>query len=158
MTGRAAGQPPTKGAGGRCQPTRPDDLLTMLLVVYWRGGVDQCEAAKLLGIRKEDFAELAELRRGLLIYDLVVWRYFMRAFNERFPECDRRCSYRAEPDPRNYSGRMYTDAELLAVPQSGTENEARRVKWEVGNSDRPPASNPRELPRDIGQQLTLWAA
>lgn len=131
---------------------KPADLLTMLLVLYWRGGVTQKQAAKLLGIRCGEFVELAELRRAVVVMEAVAWRYFLQAFNECFPECDRRAVYRPERDPRNHGGRTYTDAELLAPPHAGARNEGISVELKVGNRDRPPASNPRVLPRDIGQR------
>lgn len=67
---------------------KPAELLDALLAVYWRGKVMQGEAAKLVGIRKEDFAELAELRMGEAALDRVVWAYYLRAFHRSFPNCD----------------------------------------------------------------------
>lgn len=94
--------------------TPPADLLTRLIVLYWRGGVTQAKAASLVGIRRNEFVELAELRKCALIIHAASWRYFLQAFNDCFPECDRRTLYR--PVPASGTSRKYTDGELLAPP------------------------------------------
>lgn len=94
--------------------TPPADLLTRLIVLYWHGGVTQAKAASLVGIRRGEFVELAELRKCALIIHAASWRYFLQAFNGCFPECDRRALYR--PVPVSGTRRKYTDDELLAPP------------------------------------------
>lgn len=98
---------------------QPDhaDLLTRLIVLYWRDGVTQEAAAKLVGIRRDEFVELAELRLGIYAFEAVAMGRLMAAFNELFPECDRRASYRKDCGFRSDDGiRQYTDADLLRVP------------------------------------------
>lgn len=96
--------------------TAPAALLDALLIRYWHGGVTQAKAAQLLGIRRAEFVELADLRKCVAIIETHAWRYFLQAFNERFPECDRRAVYRPVADGRAFAARMYTDADLLAPP------------------------------------------
>lgn len=92
------------------------DPLTRLLHLHWRGGVDQAQAAKLVGIRKDEFAELAALRKCLLIVERAVWRYYLARFNFAFPECDRMAMRRAHPSNAPVEVRRYTDIELLTPP------------------------------------------
>lgn len=81
-----------------------EQLLDALLLAYFRREVTQKRAAKLLGMRTSEFAELAtgwavelferaikanadeveEVRRG------VEWRLYLRRFLATFPECDPR--------------------------------------------------------------------
>lgn len=63
-------------------------LIDRLLALYWLGGVTQCQAAMLLGIRKQEFAEYAELREGQRALERVANEYLVRAFNHAFPWCD----------------------------------------------------------------------
>lgn len=66
------------------------DLLQGLAACYWRGGVTQKDAAKMLGMRKEEFVEYA---RGLLFVSLIGnagWRYYLERFSHAFPETDPR--------------------------------------------------------------------
>ena len=91
------------------------DLLTRLIVLYWREGVSQGVAAKLVGIRRNEFVELAELRKCATIIEAATWRYFLVAFNGCFPECDRRTLYR--PVHGFGTCRQFTDAELLCPPK-----------------------------------------
>ena len=100
--------------------SKADDLLTALLVRHWKGGVDQAQAAKLIGIRKDEFAELAALRHCLLILENMGWRYYLARFNYAFPECDQ-ASVRRPADPRAFVPRTYTDTELLTPPQRELE-------------------------------------
>lgn len=111
------------------------DLLTRLLVRHWKGGIDQHDAAKLIGIRKDEFAELSALRHCLLILENMGWRYYLARFNHAFPECDRASVKRQSPHnselwaPSRYrmqalDSRAYTDAELLTPPQRELETEA----------------------------------
>lgn len=107
----------------------PRDLLTALLDACRCGLVTQPRAAKLLGIRKEEFAELSDLRLGIDGWERAAWRYFEERFNYRFPECDPRCAtgkarayegtprdiYATEPSPR--------DCQLLEPPQRRTLRE-----------------------------------
>lgn len=92
----------------------PATLLTRLLVLYWAGGVTQEVAAKLVGIRRVEFAELADLRHCLVVIEAAAWRYYLRAFHQQFPECDRNLAYRHPVDSRGFEGRMYSDDELLS--------------------------------------------
>jgi len=98
------------------QPVDPGSLLTRLLALYWMGGVTQAKAAKLVGIRRDEFMELADLRRCALIIEAAAWRYYLRAFNGCFPDCDRQLAYRHASDARGFERRMYSDEDLLAVP------------------------------------------
>jgi len=91
-------------------------LLDALLALYWCDGVTQQKAAKLLGIRRAEFSELADLRRCALILEAAAWRFYLRAFNGCFPECDRHLAYRHSPDSRGFERRMFTEDELLAPP------------------------------------------
>lgn len=94
-----------------------DELLTRLIALYWRCGVTQQDAAKLVGIRRDEFVELAELRLGIYAFEAMAMRRFMAAFNDLFPECDHRASYRKECGFRKDDGyRLYTDEDLLSVP------------------------------------------
>lgn len=134
-------------------------LLDRLLALYWRGGVTQARAAQLVGIRRDEFVELAELRRAVLMLEAAAWRHFLSAFLYRFPECDQR-AVRRESDRGIAAGsRMYTDDELLMPPHpagNGTANRSAPPKIGVGMS---PPANPRALPRDTGQQSSFdWAA
>ena len=110
--------------GSRTVP--PQTLLTRLLALYWMGVVTQAKAASLVGIRREEFMELADLRRCALIIEAASWRYFLRAFNERFPECDRQLAYRHPHDAHGFEGRMYTDDELQS-PERYRNSVASRV-------------------------------
>lgn len=68
----------------------PADMLKALALCYWRGGVTQEAAAKMVGIRKAEFGEYA---RGLLFVDLIEqvgWRYYLARFSYAFPETDPR--------------------------------------------------------------------
>ena len=109
--------------------------------MYWHEGVTQAEAAKLVGIRREEFVELAELRLGIHAFEAVAMRRFEAAFNELFPECDRRTSYRKDCGFRHDDGvRQYTDADLLRVPnrdrlESGPSKIEPCRNWKI----RPPA-------------------
>ena len=95
----------------------PAQLLSALLVLYWREGVTQQAAARLVGMRRQEFVELAELRLGIHAFEAMAMRRFESAFNELFPECDRRTSYRKDCGFRSDVGvRQYTDADLLRVP------------------------------------------
>lgn len=145
---------------------RPEDLMAALVCRYWAGGVTQDVAAKLLGIRKQAFAELAD---GCLFVQLIenaAWRFYLARFNHTFPECDSRARKRITFDAWDRGGRMFTDAELLNPPhrkagpaaEIGNDLQACPTKIEVGNRERPQASDPRALARDNGQQLSLWAA
>lgn len=91
-------------------------LLDALLALYWCDGVTQYKAAKLLGIRRDEFSELADLRRCALILEAAAWRYYLRAFNGCFPECDRHLAYRHRYDSKGVERRIYTEAELLTPP------------------------------------------
>lgn len=62
-------------------------LLDRLLALYWADGVTQGQAAVLLGMRKEDFAEFADLWLGERALLRVANDYLARAFHSRFPEC-----------------------------------------------------------------------
>lgn len=70
----------------------PEDLLTALLQLYWAEGVTQERAAKLLGIAKATFAELADLRLVTDGLERAARDYYREQFNYRFPECDPRCA------------------------------------------------------------------
>ena len=73
-----------------------EHLLAAVLDAYWKGEVTQAKAAKLIGIRRKWFVELAEIK----LVDRVIsddrllraaaWRIFLSAFHECFPECDSR--------------------------------------------------------------------
>lgn len=139
-----------------------EQLLTALLVHYWRGGVEQGDAAKLLGMRKDEFAELAALRKCELIVDDLTWRHYLSRFNQLFPECDRNATKRNVPDWHKPEGRMYTEAELLKPPHHktmrealrGTENSANAVKWYPDIEEcRPPRFQSPALVQVKGQQL-----
>ena len=91
-------------------------LLEALLALYWCDGVTQQKAAKLLGMRREEFSELADLRRCALILEAAAWRYYLRAFNGCFPECDRHLAYRHRDDTKAVKRRLFTEAELLSPP------------------------------------------
>lgn len=121
-------------------------LLDGLLLLYWREGVTQKEAAKLLGIRKDEFAELAALRRCCLIIEDAAWRYFLAQFNHTFPECDRRATKRDTGPRWDRKGRMYTDDQLLTPPDPGTRSEPSSLKWAIGT---PPPGNPRVPAREM---------
>ena len=69
---------------------RPTDaeMMTQLVDLYLRGGVMQGAASQLLGLRKETFAELADLRLGVAALEREAGRYYVDAFHQQFPHCD----------------------------------------------------------------------
>lgn len=101
----------------------PQQLIDALMASYWQGRVSQAEAAKLLGIRRQEFVELSALRWGVAILQSAAWRYFMTAFNSAFPECDPALARREEIPSGKMGVRMYTDAELLSPPHVRTLRE-----------------------------------
>ncbi len=115
----------------------PATLLTRLLVMYWHEGVTQTQAANLLGIRKEDFAELADWKLGEMALERASWAFYVSQFHYQFPECDRHATRRDHGPTWNREPRMFTDNELLSVTENGNWKQARSTKIEVGNS--PPA-------------------
>ena len=96
----------------------PAFLLAALLTRYQRGHVDQAEAAKLLGIRKSDFADLAAYRS----METWAWSYYLDRFNYAFPECDRRAVMRQSIGNSAFKARTYTDTELLTPPKRELRN------------------------------------
>lgn len=107
----------------------PEQLLNRLLALHWLGGVTDEDAAKLVGIRKADFAEYADVR--LLEHGLrrAALAYFRRAFHRQFPECDARAWQRAKHatakrKPGTYSRKpSRREVELMTPPQRFTERE-----------------------------------
>jgi len=84
------------------------EILDALVLAYFRGEVSQYNAAKMLEIRKSEFATLAtdwavELV-GAAIADNpeqieavrhgVLWRAYLQRFLASFPDCDPRCTRR----------------------------------------------------------------
>jgi hypothetical protein len=63
-------------------------LLDRLLALYWADGVTQGQAAVLLGMRKADFAEFADLKLGERALARVANEYLAGSFNAAFPHCD----------------------------------------------------------------------
>lgn len=106
------------------------DLLAALLQLYWADGVTQEKAAKLLGIAKATFAELADLRMVKDGLERAARDYYREQFNYRFPECDQRC---AAGKARAHDGGKERDAHakeptrrecvLVAAPQRRTLRE-----------------------------------
>lgn len=133
----------------------PEALLTQLLVMYWHDGVSQTQAANLLGIRKEDFAELADWRLGEMALERAAWTYYVAQFHYRFPECDRHATHRDHGPTWNREPRMFTDDELLSATEIGNWQSLLSTKIEVGNS--PPAI-PRALPATWQQSSIEEAA
>lgn len=133
-------------------------LLDRLLALHWRGGVTQEEAARLVGIRREEFVELSDLRHATAILENVSWRHYLGAFLYAFPECDPRATKRDAGQGWSRAGRMFTDDELLRPPHlDGTAKQRPSDKMDVGKSPPAPSSS-RAAPR-YGQQLELdWAA
>lgn len=149
------------------QKSRDSDLLTLLhrlAICYWRGGVTQEAAAKMLGIRKAEFGEYA---RGLLFVDLIEqagWRYYLARFSHRFPETDPR-AVRTYSLPREMRDSLWRpgrdapvaeydgkDAARLSPAQAslathvgitGTASDPLTVKLMYGNRRPPRDSRPR---------------
>lgn len=71
-------------------PDSPPELawLDRLLTIYWADGVEQGEAARLAGMRKETFAEYADLRLGEAALERAAMRYYRAAFHRLFPRCN----------------------------------------------------------------------
>ncbi len=73
-----------------------EHLLALVLAAYWDGRVTQAQAAKMIGIRREWFVAMAEVKLvERVISDerllrAAAWRIFLSAFHECFPECDSR--------------------------------------------------------------------
>ena len=144
------------------------------MLAYFRGQVSQHDAAKLLEMRKETFAEFAagwaadhvesavaalppeDLAR---VRDGVAWRDYMRRFLATFPECDERCVRRDSLPilrtddlwrPCGLAPVTTYDADQAAAllpAQSGT---GIGIAWENGYWSIAPR-DPRALPRDTGQ-------
>lgn len=111
-------------------------LLDCLLTLYWRDGVTQSDAARLVGLRKETFAELADLRLGEAALQRVAMDYYRRAFYRLFPECDpaahrharfatrkrKPCSHSTEPTAREVAlvtpPQRHTLRELVPSPRA----------------------------------------
>lgn len=140
----------------------PADLLTALLDACRRGLVTHCEAAKLVGIRKEDMGDLVAWR----MVEVTAWRGYESAFNGAFPECNARLL-------RSTAVGLREDDLMRGGPPSecrhyGAEEAASLLMREPENGDStetscgdkpPPGVSPRVLPRVVGQQLTFdWAA
>lgn len=102
----------------------------------WRGDVTIASAARMVGVRKEDFAELATGKHFLAIIENACWRYYMAQFNYSFPECDQRAVRRENLYRNGHGEREYTDSQLLKTSHdrtwleglTGPENEPFPVK------------------------------
>src|SRR5690606_14320253 len=104
-------------------------LLDGLLTLYWCGGVTQEVAAQWLDMRKEDFAEYADMRLGIAALGRAAWRYYRAAFYRLFPRCNpaavrqarfarrrlKPCSHAKEPTAREVA--------LVTPPQRHTMRE-----------------------------------
>lgn len=107
----------------------PADLLTGLLQAYWAGAVTQGAAAQMVGLRKETFAELADLRMIEAGLHRAAMRYYRLAFNRLFPECDPQARLegtRARTAPATgatWSTPTARDCILLTPPQHRTLRE-----------------------------------
>lgn len=143
------------------------DLLHALVVCYWRGGVTQESAAKMVGIRKAEFGEYA---RGLLFMDLIEqvgWRYYLARFSYAFPETDPRAVRKyslpremrdnlwrpgmdapvAEYDGKDATGLPPAQVSLAThVGITGTASDPLAVKLMYGNRRPPRDSRPRLEP------------
>ena len=87
----------------------------------------------MVGIRRGEFVELAELTLGIHAFEAMAMRRFESAFNELFPECDRRTSYRKDCGfKRDHGTRQYTDDDLLSAPNRDRLTD-QPPKIEVGN-------------------------
>lgn len=135
-------------------------LLHALVISYWRGAVTQGEAAKLIGMRKETFAELAD---GLLLVEAmkrVSWHYYRERFHYTFPECDARAVRKPQLSGKGQGIRRFTDEELLTPPQRVTLNDVVNGNWQTpcldkmdaGNVIAPRPSFPRAPARVVGRQ------
>lgn len=100
------------------------------------------------------------------------WQHYVDRFNASFPECDPRV-VRCDPMPARKDDNLLRGGDASPVttydadaatrlapaqPHLNTPGEIgndwrTRSKIEAGNRDRSPASDPRVLPRDKGQQL-----
>src|SRR5690606_24242312 len=117
------------GWTGAAMKASPSDLLDRLLTLYWADGVTQGEAAYLLGLRKETFAELADLRLGEAALQRAAMRYYRAALYRQFPRCNpaavrqarfatrklKPCSHAKEPTAREVA--------LVTPPQRRTLRE-----------------------------------
>lgn len=118
-----------------CEAT-PEQLLDTLLSRCWRGDVTLAKAARMVGVRKEDFAELATGKHFLAIIENAAWRYYMAQFNYSFPECDPRARKRDPLFNNGFGERQFTDSDLLKTAHdrewmeglTGPENEPVPVK------------------------------
>ena len=96
----------------------PSYLLAALVTRYQRGHVSQAEAAKLLGMRKADFADMVAYKS----LETWAWSRYLESFNHTFPECDRRAVMRQSIGNSAFKARTYTDTELLTPPKRELRN------------------------------------
>ncbi len=134
------------------------NLIHALVVCYWRGGVTQEAAAKMLGIRKAEFGEYADSLVFVDAIERLAWRYYLARFSYAFPETDPRAvrTFTLPAEERDDLWRPGLPAPvaecvgdgLLTLPPSqpslasrkhgsGTESDPALVKWMYGNR-RPP--------------------
>jgi hypothetical protein len=122
---------------------QPEALLTALLDACRRGLVTHEEAAKLVGIRKEDFSDLVAWR----MVECAVWRCYVAAFHRAFPWCDSN-AWRV-PHVENNEDQLWRPPTELHIAHPEPEN---GDAWEnMHCDDRSPAHHHRALLRVVGQ-------
>lgn len=139
-------------------------ILSRIVAAYLQGRLSQSRAAKLIGIRKEEFAEYADGEMLLAAIERAAWGYYLSHFAYVFPECDPR-AVRSDSlpvrlgDDLMHDGllswypeapvKLYDASEAAQLPpsqphldsligQTGTASDPMTVKCRYGNR-RPPA-------------------
>lgn len=136
-----------------------EHILSHILAAYWQGRISQTRAAKLIGIRKAEFAEYADGLMVLAAVERAAWAYYVSRFCQAFPECDPRAVRRDSLPMRMGDDllrwyprapvRFYDPASAAQLPpaqprlespvgQTGTAADPLTVKYRYGNR-RPPA-------------------